>query len=172
MATIIVDSLNSYGTDAQGGRVHDLLGTRCDPYINKYLTGVDRDVHCHSNLTRAIKPFGLTEFDVHDVLNVFQCTGLNAEDKYFMKASPATKETYIEFFAEQPLLAALSTCPGGDLSLRMWGEGIPEGDDPALACCRPLKVEVFKLPESVLNNWKPWVGETYKGDHGFKTMGI
>ena len=32
---------------------------------------------------------GLTEFDVHDVLNVFQCTGLNEEDRYFMKTCPA-----------------------------------------------------------------------------------
>ncbi|MEI5136038.1 DUF1989 domain-containing protein [Streptomyces libani] len=31
----------------------------------------------------------LTEFDVHDVLNVFQCTGLNENDQYFMKDCPA-----------------------------------------------------------------------------------
>ena len=40
------------------------------------LTGKDFDYHCHSNLTRAVLPYGLTEFDVHDVLNVFQCTGM------------------------------------------------------------------------------------------------
>ena len=34
-------------------------------------------------------PYGLTELDVHDVLNAFQCTGLNRADKYFMRASPA-----------------------------------------------------------------------------------
>ena len=61
--------------DEDGGRVHDLLGTRCDPYVRKLLTDQDFDYHCHSNLTRAVLPFGLTEFDVHDVLNVFQCTG-------------------------------------------------------------------------------------------------
>ena len=34
MVTIVGDSLggDKYGTDAVGGRVHDLLGTRCDPY--------------------------------------------------------------------------------------------------------------------------------------------
>lgn len=61
--------------DEDGGRVHDLLGTRCDGYVRKLLTGQDFDYHCHSNLTRAILPHGLTEYDVHDVLNVFQCTG-------------------------------------------------------------------------------------------------
>lgn len=32
MCTIIGDTLKDYGTDKEGGRVHDLLGTRCDPY--------------------------------------------------------------------------------------------------------------------------------------------
>jgi hypothetical protein len=111
MVTITGDSLggDNYGTDAVGGRVHDLLGTRCDPYgkfasrgfrpcvcldkkiqvnedliVNKMLTGDDFDYHCHSNLTRAILPWGLTEYDVHDVINLFQVTGLNKDDKYFM----------------------------------------------------------------------------------------
>ena len=52
--------------------------------VNKLLTGEDFDFHCHSNLTRAILPFGLAESDVHDVLNVFQVTALNKDDKYFM----------------------------------------------------------------------------------------
>src|SRR5277367_20506 len=32
MCTIIEDTLKDYGVDREGGRVHDLLGTRCDPY--------------------------------------------------------------------------------------------------------------------------------------------
>jgi uncharacterized protein YcgI (DUF1989 family) len=38
--------------------------------VNQLLTGEGFDLHCHSNLTRAILPYHLTEFDVHDVLNV------------------------------------------------------------------------------------------------------
>ena len=48
------------------------------------LTGEEFDYHCHSNLTRAVLPFGLAESDVHDVLNVFQVTGLDREGRYFM----------------------------------------------------------------------------------------
>lgn len=48
------------------------------------LSGDGFDYHCHSNLTRAILPYGLNEFDVHDVLNVFQVTGLNQNGQYFM----------------------------------------------------------------------------------------
>src|SRR5262249_62146094 len=117
IATITSDSLKDYGIDEFGGRIHDLLGTRCDPYVNRMLTGEDFDFHCHSNLVRAVQPFGLTELDVHDVLDVFQCTGLNPADKYFMRASPAKKGDHLEFFAEIDLLSALSTSPARDLSL-------------------------------------------------------
>ncbi|KAK5006225.1 hypothetical protein BJ546DRAFT_428082 [Cryomyces antarcticus] len=173
MVTIIADSLADYGVDRWGGRCHDLLGTRCDPYVNKMLTGDDYDFHCHSNLTRAVLPWGLTEFDVHDVINVFQVTGLDGHGKYFMEPSPAKVGDYIEFFAEQPLLMALSTCPGGDLSAWGWGEGgAGEGDDKKsmLDCCRPLKVEVWGLTdEKVLEGWKEPETPKYKGMHG---MGV
>lgn len=162
MVTITGDSLRDYGKDGEGGRVHDLLGTRCDPYVNTLLTGKDFDYHCHSNLTRAVLPYGLTEFDVHDVLNVFQCTGLNDQDKYFMKACPAKKGDYFEFFAEIDILAALSTCPGGDLSVPLWG---PNARDP-LEVCRPLGVEVYKVHSDVLQGWKSPEKAAYAGRHG------
>ncbi|GAA3742779.1 hypothetical protein HDA32_003243 [Spinactinospora alkalitolerans] len=162
MATITADSLADYGVDDRGGRVHDLLGTRCDPYVNRMLTGEDFDFHCHSNLTRAVLPYGLTEFDVHDVLNVFQCTGLNDEDRYFMKASPARPGDHIEFFAEIDLLMALSTCPGGDLSVDLWG---PDARDP-LEVCRPLAVEVHRPAPELLEGWAPPARAAYAGLHG------
>jgi uncharacterized protein YcgI (DUF1989 family) len=162
LVTITDDSLAGYGIDEHGGRLHDLLGTRCDPYVNKMLTGEDFHHHCHSNLTRAVLPHGLTEFDVHDVLNIFQCTGLNHDDMYFMKACPAQKGDYLEFFAEIDLLCALSTCPGGDLSLAMWG---PDAQDP-LSVCRPLGVEIYRLEASLLEGWSPPERAAYKGLHG------
>lgn len=164
MATIVGDSLAGYGVDEEGGRVHDTLGSRCDPYVNRMLTGDDFDYHCHSNLVRAVLPHGLTEFDVHDVLNVFQCTGLNAEDQYFMKASPAQPGDYFEFFAEIDLLVALSTCPGGDLSVPLWG---PEARDP-IEVCRPLGVEVSRVPDDLLEGWIPPARAAYRNSHGLR----
>src|SRR5437870_7433135 len=76
MLTMTGDSIQ-YGRDADGGGCHDLLGTRCDPYVHKLLNGEEFDLCCHSNLVRAVAPFHLTELDVHDVLNVFQVTGLD-----------------------------------------------------------------------------------------------
>lgn len=162
MATIIDDTLADYGVDEDGGRVHDLLGTRCDPYVNRLLTGEDFDHHCHSNLVRAVAPWGLTEFDVHDVLNIFQCTGLNNDDKYFMKACPARKGDYLEFFAETDLLCAMSCCPGGDLSVNLWG---PDARDP-LETCNPLGVEIYRLEGNVLDGWESPKVAPYAGNHG------
>jgi uncharacterized protein len=164
LVTITNDSMESYGVDEDGGRVHDLLGTRCDPYVNRILSDEDFDFHCHSNLVRAILPYGLTEFDVHDVLNVFQCTGLNAEDKYFMKASPARPGDFFEFFAEIDLLVALSTCPAGDLSIPLWG---PDARDP-LEVCRPIAVEVYRPAPELLANWQQPSHPTYQGMHGIR----
>lgn len=90
MATITNDTV-SYGIDEDGAGCHDLLGTRCDPYVHKLLNGEEFDFCCHSNLVRAVAPYYLTELDVHDVLNIFQVTGLTKDDRYFVKASPAKR---------------------------------------------------------------------------------
>ncbi len=164
LVTITDDSLADYGIDGDGARVHDLLGTRCDPYVNRMLTGEDFHFHCHSNLVRAVLPYGLTEFDVHDVLNVFQVTGLNDSDRYFMKACPAKPGDYLEFFAEIDLLCALSTCPGGDLSVPLWG---PDAKDP-LEVCRPLGIEIYKPDNSLLHGWRSPEVAAYKGAHGME----
>lgn len=162
MATIVGDTLSDYGIDEQGGRVHDTLGTRCDPYVSTMLNGVDFDYHCHSNLVRAVLPYGLTEFDVHDVLNIFQCTGLNSDDQYFMKTCPAAPGDHFEFFAEQDLLVALSACPGGDLSQPMFGPGVV---DP-VEICHPLNVAVYQLDDDLIRGWTEPASPHYTGAHG------
>ncbi|KAL8786762.1 MAG: hypothetical protein Q9213_002583 [Squamulea squamosa] len=166
MCTIIGDTLEGYSDDV-GGRVHDLLGTRCDPYVNQMLSGKAFDFHCHSNLTRAILPFGLAESDVHDVLNVFQVTGLNNDGQYYMEPCPAKPGDHFELFAEIDLLCALSTCPGGDLSA--WGWGKDSGSDDMLDCCRPLAVEIIQLTDgTLLEDWESPKPAAYSGIHGMK----
>ncbi|WP_301298784.1 DUF1989 domain-containing protein [Prauserella aidingensis] len=165
LLTVTSDTLGDRGPDSDGGRVHDLLGTRCDPYVNRMLTGEDFDYHCHSNRVRAVAPYGLTEFDVHDVLNVFQCTRLTADDRYVMKACPARPGDHFEFFAEQDLLCALSTCPGGDLSVPLWG---PNARDP-IDVCHPIGVEVYRVDSALLEGWRQPDVAAYAGGHGLTT---
>jgi hypothetical protein len=164
MVTIVADTVQ-YGRDADGAGCHDLLGTRCDPYVHKLLNGEEFDLCCHSNLVRAVAPFHLTELDVHDVLNVFQVTGLTPEGKYFVKPSPARKGDYVEFFAEIDVLAAISVCPHGDLSVAVWGT---EAADP-LATCRPLGVEIWQPAPELLAGWTPPAPSSYRGGHGLKS---
>jgi uncharacterized protein YcgI (DUF1989 family) len=75
MATIVEDTID-YGFDQDGAGVHDVIGSRCDPYTNYYMSQQNFNHCCHSNLTRqAVSQDNLREHDVHDVLNVFMCTG-------------------------------------------------------------------------------------------------
>jgi uncharacterized protein YcgI (DUF1989 family) len=161
MTTISHDSLEWYGVDPYGGRVHDVIGTCCDPYTGHLLGGGDYHHCCHSNLTRALaKAKGLSmdvaEQHVHDVLNVFMCTGFTQETgQYFMKASPVRPGDYIEFFAEIDLLAVLSACPGGDC-------GAQHSTDTA--SCYPLRMDVLRS-ESLVDHDRPAVNG-YDRSHG------
>ncbi len=152
LATITHDTLDWYGWDEHGGGVHDVIGTRCDPYTQLLLAGDEYHHCCHSNLTRALAshaglPLAEAERHVHDVLNVFMCTGFTHDThQYFMKASPVRPGDFIEFFAEVDLLGALSACPGGDCS------GSHSSD---AAQCHPLKVEVYRPRPEALSGWKP-----------------
>ena len=163
MATIIEDTLNWYGIDAFGGSVHDVIGTRCDPYTHHLLSGDHYHYCCHSNLSRALaahtgRRIEDIEMQVHDVMNVFMCTGFTRDTgQYFMKASPVRPGDYIEFFAEIDLVGALSACPGGDCSTTHSSD---------VASCHPLLVEIFAPEEGALGDWQPAPVNGYNRDHG------
>ena len=164
MATITDDSLDWYGFDAFGGSVHDVIGTRCDPYTHALLSGGEQYHQCcHSNRTRAVAdhwglPAKAAELHVHDVLNVFMCTGFSRDTgQYFMKASPVRPGDYLEFMAEIDLLGALSACPGGDCSAEHSSDS---------AACHPLLVEVMKPAPGALSGWAPPPANGYDRSHG------
>lgn len=160
MATIVADTLEWYGIDEFGGSVHDVIGTRCDPYTHVLLSGGQYHNCCHSNLTRALSAeTGLSpqdaELHVHDVLNVFMCTGFTYHTgQYFMKASPVRPGDFIEFVAEIDLMGALSACPGGDCSTTHSSD---------VAQCFPLKVEVYDAAGA----WPVFPQSAYDRSHGF-----
>jgi hypothetical protein len=163
MATITADTLDWYGIDKYGGSVHDVIGTRCDPYTNMLLSGNNYDHCCHSNLTRALAKYKKLEISeaeqyVHDVLNVFMCTGFTRDTgQYFMKASPVRPGDYLEFFAEINLIVGLSTCPGGDCSSE---------HSSSEAICYPLEVEIYENSfENKLERAEP-IANSYSGAHG------
>ncbi|MCA1408603.1 DUF1989 domain-containing protein [Ensifer sp. IC3342] len=163
IATITHDTLDWYGFDEFGGSVHDVIGTRCDPYTHNLLSHGGQYHHCcHSNLTRALaKKTGLSpelaEPHVHDVLNVFMCTGFTRDTgQYFMKASPVRRGDYLEFFAEIDLLGCMSACPGGDCSSEHSSDTAP---------CFPLAVEIYR-PKGLPQGWQAPPVSGYDRSHG------
>ena len=162
LATITCDTLDWYGFDEYGCGVHDVIGTRCDPYTNNLLNGGQYHHCCHSNLTRALAAeIGLTlpeaEEHVHDVLNVFMCTGFARDSgRYIMKASPVRQGDFIEFFAEIDLLGALSACPGGNCASEHSSDA---------AACHPLLIEVF-TPSMPPVGWAVPPKNHYDQTHG------
>lgn len=144
---------------ATGIRAHDLLGTRCDPYLYKLVEGDDVDFTCHTLLSRAIAPFHLTELDVHDVLNLFQPTGLDPHDEIpIVDAVAARAGDHVDFFAEIDLLVAVAACHSGDFTTE--GSQVAGGQqarqtmntDP-FPTCKSLKVEVYAPEPSLLLGW-------------------
>ena len=137
LATITWDTLDWYGYDSDGGSVHDVIGTRCDPYTSKLLSGNDYHYCCHSNLTRALvkeKNLNINDAEkiVHDVLNVFMCTGFTNDTKqYFMKSSPVRPGDYLEF-----------------------------------SQCYPLKVSIWNVDEKHLKGMKLSTISSYNRNHG------
>jgi uncharacterized protein YcgI (DUF1989 family) len=98
------------------------------------------------------------ELHVHDVLNVFMCTGFTRDThQYFMKASPVRPGDFIEFFAEIDLLGALSACPGGDCSAEHSSDA---------ARCHPLLVEIWKPAAEALEGWSSPQRNAYSRSHG------
>jgi hypothetical protein len=162
LATVTHDSLDWYGIDAFGGAVHDVIGTRCDPYTHALLSDGGQYHHCcHSNLTRALAdsagiPLHEAEGHVHDVLNVFMCTGFTRDTgQYFMKASPVRPGDRFEFRAEIDLLGALSACPGGDCGAEHSSDVTP---------CFPLQIEVFDTVHTA--GHRPSPANLYDRTHG------
>ena len=165
LATITWDTLDWYGYDKDGGSVHDVIGTRCDPYTYKLTSNNDYHYCCHSNLTRALvkeKKIKLDDAEkiVHDVLNVFMLTGFTNDTKqYFMKSSPVRPGDYLEFFAETDLLGVLSACPGGDC-------GSEHSSD--VAKCYPLKVSIWDIDKKFIKGINPSTLSNYNRNHGIK----
>ncbi len=163
MATISHDTLDWYGFDEFGGSVHDVIGTRCDPYTGYLLQGDHYHYCCHSNLTRALGDYlggdmARAETLVHDVLNVFMCTGFTQDThQYFMKASPVRPGDFIEFFAEIDLVGGLSACPGGDCSSEHSSDH---------ASCYPLIIEIYRPEDGTLDGWQSPAVNGYDGSHG------
>jgi hypothetical protein len=111
MMTFIADTID-HAWSPEGARPHDLLYGMCDERTHFRRTGRHGMPNCRDNLTRAAAELGLAPEDVHDPLNIFMTTGLNAEGKVFFLSCRAKRGDYVEFHAEMDCACAISACPG------------------------------------------------------------
>jgi hypothetical protein len=67
--------------------------------------------NCQDILAGVIEPFGLTAYDVPEVLNLFMDPVLHADGTYEFRASPVRPGDSIDLLAEMNCLVAISACP-------------------------------------------------------------
>ena len=115
---------------------HQVVASQCSPEAVEMRWGQVGINVCRLNLLQAIEPFGLTDQDIFDNLDVFQNWVLDTRSGRFANApNDWGAGEYIEFYAEMDLIVGISVCPTGD-NTRNWAI---YGEDVVL----PLGIEVY-----------------------------
>ena len=147
MATILEETVSS-----RGNPPHNIaLGSYCTTEGWELFTGMKGHNSCYMNGLQAIEPFGLSEEDSHDNLNVHMNVKIDGNTgEVSVDKTQCEKGDYIEFYAEIDLLVALSVCPEGDGSFlkTMSGE----------ITLRPLEVEIYEthVEPKLFHEWTDW----------------
>ena len=111
MFTITADTVKRKPSPL-GGKSHDLLWARCSSQLWVVRDALENAPNCQDNLARAIEPFGLSVYNVHDAFNIFMKTGLDSQDRLFQEDPESEADDYLELRAEMDCLVAVSACPG------------------------------------------------------------
>ena len=156
MATCIEDTVVTQPPNSDYH--HHLVGTHCSPEVYELKYGRTGLNGCYVNLLQGIEPFGLTELDIHDNIDVFQKMRISQEDgKKYPARSDSKPGDYIEFYAEMDLLVSISVCPNADNTQPF--------SVPGKHIVRPLGVEVYDTGTSPdefpkWSDWRPtWSGK-------------
>jgi uncharacterized protein YcgI (DUF1989 family) len=78
--------------------------------------------NCQDILAQLIAPYGLSAFDVPEVLNLFMDVEFSPDGAYTFAASPVNAGDYVELRAELDCVVAVSACP----SEKAFNEGCPK----------------------------------------------
>lgn len=106
---------------------------RCTRLYYKILLGQEKHRNCQDNITEALRPYGLTEYDVpFGTFNIFMNVDMDQDGHYSFNNPPVTeKGDYIEFLAEMDVLVAISSCPEFETVMNDFAP-------------KPLKIEIFE----------------------------
>jgi uncharacterized protein YcgI (DUF1989 family) len=133
MMTCVDDTVvTEPGTDFH----HHFMGVHCSTEAAEMRFGQRGLNGCRLNLLQAIEPFGLTERNLRENVNVHEKNRSVPETGRRTIARGDEKPgDYIEFYAEMDLIVGVSVCPFGDglATPTLWREQV----------CRPLRIEVY-----------------------------
>lgn len=122
LATVTADTLR-VGPKRIPVREHAAHGAQCNPHLWAHFAGTHPRT-CYDNFRGALATVGLSQRWIIDNMNLFQNTALDPHTgDYLLGRGYAEKDDYIEFYAEIPLLVAISICPAGG------GDTIESPDD-------------------------------------------
>jgi uncharacterized protein YcgI (DUF1989 family) len=93
---------------------NDALYPRCSAFLFEYHYGLAVHTNCHDIQAEAQREFGLTPDDVHDSLNFFMHTGVDANGRPFIADNRARPGDYVELLALIDVLAVPNVC-GADV---------------------------------------------------------
>ncbi len=134
MATCIDDSLAS----GSGDYHYHCVATHCSPEVTELLGGPPGTNACRLNLLQAVEPFGLSEADLRDNIDVFWKNRLDpVTGQFFVAPNDGSPGDFVEFYAEMDLLVAVSVCPSGD-GTRNWAV-------PSDGFVKPLGIQVYDI---------------------------
>lgn len=73
--------------------------------------GIKGHNNCQDILAKIIEPYGLTPWDVPEVLNIFVNAVFHEDGTYEWPRAPVSKGDYMDFLAEMDCLVGVSMCP-------------------------------------------------------------
>jgi uncharacterized protein YcgI (DUF1989 family) len=96
-------------SDSTGG--HDLAFPACSAFEYEQLTGLAGHANCHDLLAAAIAATGISPARVHDPLNLWLPSGIDACGMLWSWPVAARRGDFVELRAETAVLAVICPCP-------------------------------------------------------------
>jgi uncharacterized protein len=92
--------------------IHDLITSMCDSRRYKIDYGLDSHRSCRSNFLEALQPWNYEEWQIPDVINIFQNAPIHA-DRTFGNEIPTSKpgDKFVMRALIDGVVAAISACP-------------------------------------------------------------
>ena len=116
---------------------HKCYGAHCNPHHWLLFAGIHPPT-CYDNLRAAYAQLGMSQYAIHDNLNLFGRFAMDPESGlHNAEPTQAEKGDYLEFYAEVDLLLAVSACPYG------YSATPPEQWKDGRVPARPIGIEVY-----------------------------